>query len=100
MLSDTRKLLTVITEASLERNLLQDLERLGARGYTVTDARGKGSRGVREAEWGTSGNIRVEVVCETAVAAAIAAYLKDRYYDDYAMIVFAHDVAVLRPEKF
>ncbi len=47
-----RKLLTVITEAALEGTLIQAVEHLGARGYTIVDARGKGARGVRDAGWG------------------------------------------------
>jgi len=100
MSSSMRKLLTIITEAALESVLAKDLERLGVQGYTVTDARGKGSRGTRNAAWGESSNIRVEVVCDAATAEAIAAHLQARYYDNYAMILFVSDVAVLRPGKF
>lgn len=100
MNSSMRNLLTIITEAALESVLIKDLERLGVRGYTITDARGKGSRGMRDAAWGESSNIRVEVVCDAAVVEAIAAHLQARYYDDYGMILFVSDVSVLRPEKF
>ncbi len=98
--SSMRKLLTIITEAALENVLARDLEHLGVHGYTVTDARGMGSRGTRNAAWGESSNIRVEVVCDAATAEAIAAHLQARYYDNYAMILFVSDVAVLRPGKF
>jgi nitrogen regulatory protein PII len=100
MNSSTRKLLTVITEAALENVLTKDLERLGVHGYTVTDARGKGSRGTRNAAWGESSNIRIEVVCDAATAEAITSHLQARYYQNYAMILFVSDVAVLRPGKF
>lgn len=100
METERRKLVTVVTEAPLEQNLLKDLERLGAGGYTVTDARGKGSRGVRDAQWDQSGTIRVEVLCDAPTATAIATHLKDRYYDNYAMVLFISDVEVLRPGKF
>ena len=100
MHSERRKLLTIVAEAALEQSLLKDLEHLGAHGYTITEARGKGSRGVRDAGWDRSGNIRVEVVCDAATADAIATHLRDRYYDNYAMILFVGDVDVLRPEKF
>ncbi len=98
--SHTRKLLSVITETAIEDTLLADIEKMGAHGYTVTDVRGKGSRGVRNAAWDASSNIRVEVVCDSDVAGAIIAHLRKVYYDDYAMIVWCHDVEVLRPEKF
>lgn len=96
----TRKLLTVITEAALEGRLTADIERLGAHGYTVSDARGKGHRGVRDSHWSQSANIRVEVVCDETTARAIAGHLRERYYDNFAMILWLGDVEVLRQEKF
>lgn len=95
-----RKLLTIITEALLENELCELIEKLGATGYTVTNARGSGSRGVRDAGWTSSGNIRVEVVCTKELADVIAENLRGKYYDHYAMIIFESDVRVLRPEKF
>lgn len=100
MNSSTRKLLTIITESALERTLVEGIERLGAHGFTITDARGKGSRGPRNAAWDESRNIRIEVVCDDATAKAIADHLQARYYQHYGMILFMSDVAVLRPEKF
>ncbi|MBW3551266.1 MAG: transcriptional regulator [Proteobacteria bacterium] len=96
----TRKLLTIVTESTLERVLAADIERLGGHGYTITDARGKGSRGPRNASWSESSNIRIEVVCDDATAQAITAHLQARYYADYGMILFISEVEVLRPEKF
>ncbi len=95
-----RKLMTIVTEAVIEQPLLKDLERLGAHGYTVTSARGKGSRGVRNAGWEADGNIRIEVVCDLDTATSIAAHLKERYYDNYAMVMLLSDVQVMRPDKF
>ena len=100
MTLEQRKLLTIVTEAALEHELVGEIERLGAHGHTITDARGKGGRGIRNAGWDFSANIRVEVVCTAETAHAIAAALRERYYDNYAMILFFSDVEVLRPEKF
>lgn len=94
------KLLTIVCESALETTLLSDLESMGARGYTVTDARGKGSRGRRDATWGPHANIRVEVLCNALTASAICEALRERYYDNYSMVLFVVDVEVLRPEKF
>lgn len=96
----TRTLLTVICEAALEKRLVADLEQLGAPGWTLSDARGRGSRGVRSAEWNTEGNIRLEVVCARELAERIAAHLQARYYANYAMVCYLSQVEVLRPEKF
>ena len=97
---DHRKLLTIVTEAALEHELAGEILRLGGRGYTITDARGKGGRGVRNASWGPSANIRIEVVCNATTADDICTLLRERYYDNYAMILFVADIGVLRPEKF
>ena len=70
-----RKLLTIVTEGAIETSLVRDLDRLGAHGYTITEARGKGHRGVRNAGWDASSNIRIEVVCNADTAAAISAHL-------------------------
>jgi len=100
MHADPRKLVTIITEAAIERRLLDDLKRLGAHGYTVSDARGEGTRGIRSAGWEGSSNIRIEVVCDEATAEAMGRHLKAHYYAHYAMIMYFSDVGVLRPEKF
>ena len=98
--TERRTLLTVITEAAIEKTLLRDLEQLGVRGYTVSDARGRGSRGVRDAAWGEAANIRIEVICPRAQADALLSHVQSRYYADYAMVAFLQEVEILRPEKF
>lgn len=100
MLTYSIKLITIITESVLEHTLVDDLERLGAHGYTITNARGKGHRGVRDAGWSADSNICVEVLCESQVADAIAEHLTKTYYKNYAMLLYLSDVKVLRPKKF
>ncbi len=95
-----RKLLTIVTEAALEDTLVADIENLGARGYTITDARGKGSRGKRDATWAPHANIRLEVLCDADTASAICKALRERYYDNYSMVIYVGEVEVFRPEKF
>ena len=95
-----RTLLTVICEAALEKKLVADLEQLGAPGWTISDARGRGGRGVRSAGWDTDGNIRVEIICTRDIAERIAGHLQARYYANYAMVCYLAQVEVLRAEKF
>jgi nitrogen regulatory protein PII len=95
-----RRMVTIVTEAALERALIEELETLGARGFTITDARGKGSRGMRQSDWAQEGNIRVEVICDPTLADSIAQRVRERFYDHYAMILFLQDVSVLRSDKF
>lgn len=100
MNTNTRTLLTIITEGSLENRLVDDVQKLGARGYTISDCRGKGAQGARDADWDYDRNIRMEIICTREVATAIVDSLQKKYYDDFAMVVFSDDVWVLRPEKF
>lgn len=100
LMTEKRTLLTIITEGAIEEILLRDLERLGVRGYTVSDARGRGGRGVRDATWGEVSNIRLEVICSRTLAETILHHFQKHYYANYAMVAFLHDVEILRPEKF
>ncbi len=98
--TEKRTLLTVITEAAIEQTLLRDLDRLGVRGYTVSDARGRGSRGVRDAAWTGAANIRIEIICPRPQAESVLEHIQKRYYANYAMVAFLMDVEILRSEKF
>jgi nitrogen regulatory protein PII len=100
MTSHLRKLLTIFTEAALENTLIRDIERFGATGYTISEARGKGTRGARNASWEANSNIRLEIICDDETAETITAFLQEQYYDNYAMTIFTVDVTVLRPAKF
>ena len=93
-------LVTIVSESALEGTLLRDIEALGARGYTITEARGKGGHGQRDAAWAPHANIRIEVLCDAAIADAITTAVRTRYYDNYSIVMFVSQVGVLRPEKF
>lgn len=95
-----RKLLVIIAEASLEKLLADDVIRLGAHGYTVTDVRGSGSHGVREGIWEADRTIRMEILCESMIADEIAAGVMNKYAKNYGISLFFSDVDVLRPEKY
>ncbi|MBM4168015.1 MAG: transcriptional regulator [Ignavibacteria bacterium] len=97
---EKKKLVTIVTESILEKKIAKDVLRLGAHGYTITEASGQGERGMRSSDWEQSRNIRVEVVCDNTIAETIIEYMAQTYYEDYAMIVFVHEVEVVRPEKF
>lgn len=95
-----RVLLTLICEAALESRLLKDLEQLKVSGWTISDARGRGTRGLRRSGWENEGNIRLEVVCGQAQAEVMLEHFSRHYYRDFAMICYLSQVNVLRPEKF
>lgn len=96
----TRKLLTIVCEAALEKRLEKELTALGAHGYTISDARGSGAHGRRDAAWPASANIRVEVLCDMEVAENVMRHLEAQYFSTYQLVMFLADVQVLRAEKF
>jgi len=100
MVEHQKMVVTLVTEASLESKICRQLERLGATGYTITDARGKGSQGSRNGGWDADKNVRIEVICATAVAAAITEFAQSEYFDNFAMVVYSHPVTVARAVKF
>ena len=84
----------------LFKGALRDLEKLGVRGYTVTDARGRGSRGMHSGAYDATANIRIEVICLRSLAESAVKHLQAHYYANYAMVAFLQDVEIFRPEKF
>ncbi len=100
MTDNNATLITIITEAALETTLIKDIEELGAPGYSISNARGKGNRGLRDAAWEANSNIRIEVICSDIVASKISEHLEQKYYQNYAMVCFSAEVNVLRPKKF
>ena len=100
MESHARKLLVIIAEAALEKQLVADARRFGAHGYTVADVRGGGERGDREARWEADRSIEMKVICDGSVAAKLAQHVLAGYAPHYAVTLFTADVGVFRPQKF
>ncbi len=93
------KLVTIIAEPVLEPRLTSEFRQLGATGWTIVEGRGEGSRGIHAAEI-PGINIRVETIVTAAVADRIVAHLALNYFDDYEVIAFVTDVAVVRGDKY
>ena len=100
MQTHARRLLTIITEAAIERPLVADCRRMGALGYTVLDVRGGGMHGEREGAWEADRSIELQVVCATDVAERIAAHVLAQYAPNYAVALYLSDVQVFRAQKF
>lgn len=99
MKTQMMKRVTVVSEALVAERLQNDMLRLGATGYTTTEADGRGSRGVRASDW-EGKNIKVETVVHPEVADKILECLADHYFENFAVIAYAHDVEVVRGEKY
>jgi nitrogen regulatory protein PII len=95
----TMKRVTVVAEAVIAERLEEDFIRLGASGYTTTEADGRGSRSVRASEW-EGKNIKIETVVRPEVAEKILQCLSDHYFQHFAVIAYSHDVEVVRGAKY
>ncbi|MCF7963227.1 MAG: hypothetical protein K9M08_21005 [Pirellula sp.] len=92
-------LLTVIAESVLKERLVHDLRSVGARGYTLTDAEGEGSRQRRVGEI-LGANIRIESIVSPEVADRLLQLISNEYFDRFAVIAYLSTVSVIRGEKY
>jgi alkanesulfonate monooxygenase SsuD/methylene tetrahydromethanopterin reductase-like flavin-dependent oxidoreductase (luciferase family) len=88
MPTEKKLLLTILTEAVLEDTVIDEITALGARGYTISEARGRGTHGVRSGKWTVGANLRIEVVGEPAECTRIAEHLQAAYGRDYGLLMF------------
>ncbi len=93
------KLVTIVAERILKDRLLEDIRTCGARGFTLTDASGEGSRGVRASEW-EGRNTKIETVVSAEVADRIVNHVADHFFKHHAVIVYTQEVHVVRGGKY
>lgn len=94
-----RQLLTIIAEAVLEQRLIEDVKRLGARGYSIGHVRGEGATGRRTVDW-AGPSVRLETVVTDAVASAIIEHLRAEYFPNFAVVAWLTPVTVARPDRY
>ena len=100
MLKHQKKLLVIITEAVLEKALISDAKRLGAQGYTVYDVRGGSQYATHEGNWDADRMIEMKIICDAALADALASHVIDEYASHYGVSLFFSNIEVIRPQKF
>jgi len=93
------KLVTIIAERFLKDRLIEIIQDHQAKGFTITDVSGEGSRGVRASEW-EGHNIKIETVVSAEVADKIVESVAERYFQHHAVIVYTQDVHVVRGDKY
>jgi nitrogen regulatory protein P-II 2 len=93
------KRVTIIGDETVKYRILQEIERLGATGYTECPAHGKGARGIRPRH-AEPANVKIEIIATAEVAGRILEHIAEHYLQNYAMIAFLSDVEVLQGEHF
>lgn len=99
MQTERLKLVTIVVESVLADQLIAAIKRLGSTGYTVTDARGQGSRGRRVGEV-PGDNRRIDVIVSDVVADRILTLLDAEYFPNYAVAAWTSDIEVVRGAKY
>ena len=94
------KLVVLVCEKALERVVQPELLALGARGYTVCEASGRGNRGERDGRWSLSSNVRIEILCEEALAMRLIDMVETRYSANYGLVIYMVDAMASRADKF
>lgn len=95
-----KTLLVIVAEAVLERTLVREAVERGAHAWTATEVRGAALEGVREGEWEADRTVELRVLCDTAVADAIAGHVLQAYAKNYSVMMYFSPVQVLRPERY
>ena len=91
--------ITIISERFLKDEVITLVKKCGAKGYTMSDTMGEGSRGIRASEW-EGKNIKLETVVSQETANMILQAISDEYFENYAVIVYSAEVHVVRGEKY
>ncbi len=94
MSAQSMLLLTILSESVLEDILIDEIVALGAKGYTISEARGRGTHGLRTGKWSAGGNIRIEVIGDAALCARIVEHLQRVYERDYGLFMFTCAVEI------
>ncbi|MDX1961473.1 MAG: hypothetical protein SFU98_23090 [Leptospiraceae bacterium] len=93
------KLVTIIGLDSLEQKLIQEIKKIGIRGYTISEAHGEGLHSQKNSDW-EGKNIRIETLVSDEKATKLLKVLSDKYFEVYGIVAFVSNVEVLRPEKY
>lgn len=93
------KLVTIVAEALLQERLLREIRERGARGHSLTEVVGEGTRGVHASEW-EGRNAKIETLVPPEVADRIVEHVAETYFAHYSVVCYVQDVAVVRGDKY
>mgnify|MGYP003132236162 CR=1 FL=1 len=93
------KCITIVSERFLKKEIIELIKNSGAKGYTITDAVGEGSRGIRASEW-EGKNVKIETIVSDEAAESIIKSISNEYFANYAVIVYTNEVKVVRGDKY
>jgi hypothetical protein len=96
----TIRRITVYATQDLEEALLAECRAMGAKGYTLVEARGAGEHAVFDDPFAKSTHVRIELLVQPAVADAIIDYLAKLHGQNRPVTACVESVQVADPEHF
>lgn len=94
-----RQLITIVAEAVVERRLVDDVKKCGAKGYSLSHVTGEGVTGRHTLDL-NGPSVRVESVVTDEVAERILEMLAAKYFERFAVIAWLTPARVARPDRF
>jgi nitrogen regulatory protein P-II 2 len=91
-------MVTIVAERLLRDRLVEKIRNLGAKGFTLTEVQGEGSRGWQAHEF-EGPSVKIETLVRTDVAEEIVQAVS-KYFEHHAVIVYLTDARVVRVRKF
>jgi len=94
----TATLVTIVAERLLRDRLTAKIRELGAKGFTLTEVQGQGTRGWQAHEF-EGPSVKIETLVREEVAREIVEAVA-KYFEHHAVIVYLSEAKVVRVTKF
>jgi len=97
---ETKKatMVTIVAERLLRDRLVEKIRALGAKGFTLTEVQGEGTRGVHAHDF-QGPSVKIETLVREEVAEQIVEAVA-KYFEHHAVIVYLSEARVVRVTKF
>lgn len=93
------KKVTIVAERLLRDSLFKLIREQGSTGHTIMAVEGEGSRGIHATDF-EGRHVQIETIVSSEVAERILKQIESELLENFAVITYVSDVAVLRPDKF
>ncbi|MDH3360748.1 MAG: hypothetical protein OEL56_05115 [Nitrosopumilus sp.] len=94
------KLLTITCEILAQKNVIEILKKHEITGYTTYEVDGNGARGIRGQGFKNEKNVKVEVIMREEKLSDVVEEVSRTLFANFAIVLYASDVSVVRTEKF
>jgi len=91
-------LVTIVAERLLKDRLTAKIRELGAKGFTLTEVQGEGSRRIHAHEW-EGPSVKIQTLVREEVANEIVEAVS-RFFEHHAVIIYLSEAQVVRAPKF